>query len=107
MTDSSPVAAPKDPEKCNLFAIVSLFLTEGEKAELADRYRRGGLKYSDIKEKLFNVIWDFFAEARGKRERLQSDPDQIRDILKAGAEKARTKALPTLEMVRQKVGLAY
>ena len=107
VTDSSPAAAPKDPDKCNLFAIVSLFLTEGEKAELADRYRRGGLKYSDIKEKLFNLIWDFFAEARGKRERLQSDPDQIRDILKAGAEKARTKALPTLEMVRQKVGLAY
>ena len=107
VTDSSPVAAPKDPDKCNLFAIVSLFLTEREKAELADRYRRGGLKYSDIKEKLFNLIWDFFAEARGKRQRLQSDPDQIRDILKAGAEKARTKALPTLEMVRQKVGLAY
>jgi tryptophanyl-tRNA synthetase len=107
VTDSRPVAAPKDPDKCNLFAIVSLFLTEGEKAELADRYRRGGLKYSDVKEKLFNLIWDFFAEARGKRQRLQSDPDQIRDILKAGAEKARTKALPTLEMVRQKVGLAY
>ena len=107
VTDSSPVAAPKDPDKCNLFAIISLFLTEEEKAELADRYRRGGLKYSDIKEKLFSLIWDFFAEARGKRQRLQSDPDQIRDILKAGAEKARTKALPTLEMVRQKVGLAY
>ena len=107
VTDSSPVAAPKDPDKCNLFAIVSLFLTEGEKAELADRYRLGGLKYSDIKEKLFNLIWDFFGEARKKRENLKSNPAQIRDILKAGAEKARTKALPTLEMVRQKVGLAY
>jgi tryptophanyl-tRNA synthetase len=107
VTDSSPVAAPKDPDKCNLFAIVSLFLTEGEKAELADRYRRGGLKYSEVKEKLFSLIWDFFAEARGKRERLQRNPDQIRDILKAGAEKARRKGLPTLEMVRKKVGLAY
>ncbi len=107
VTDSSPVAAPKDPDKCNLFAIVSLFLTEGEKAELADRYRRGGLKYSDVKEKLFSLIWDFFAEARSKREKLQRNPDQIRDILKAGAEKARSKGLPTLEMVRKKVGLAY
>ena len=107
VTDSSPVAAPKDPDKCNLFAIVSLFLTEGEKAELADQYRRGGLKYSDVKEKLFSLIWDFFAEARSKRERLQRNPDQIRDILKAGAEKARSKGLPTLEMVRKKVGLAY
>jgi len=107
VTDSSPVAAPKDPDKCNLYAIVSLFLTEGEKAELADRYRRGGLKYSDVKKELFSLIWDFFAEAREKRERLRSDPTQIRDILKAGSEKARRKALPTLEMVRKKVGLAY
>jgi hypothetical protein len=38
---------------------------------------------------------------------LQSNPDQIRDILRAGAEKARRKGLPTLEMVRKKVGLAY
>jgi tryptophanyl-tRNA synthetase len=107
VTDSTPVEEPKDPDKCNLFAIISLFLTEGEKAELADRYRRGGLKYSEVKEKLLSLIWDFFAEPREKRERLQSNPDQIRDILRAGAEKARRKGLPTLEMVRKKVGLAY
>lgn len=107
VTDSTPVAAPKDPDKCNLFAIISLFLTEGEKAELADHYRRGGMKYSDVKEKLFRLMWDFFAEARGRRERLQSNPDQVREVLKAGAERARSKALPTLEMVRKRVGLAY
>jgi len=107
VTDSTPVADPKDPDKCNLYAIASLFLTEGEKAELADRYRRGGLRYSDAKKELFSLIWDFFGEARDRRERLQRNPSQIRDILKAGAEKARAKALPTLEMVRKKVGLAY
>ena len=107
VTDSTPVADPKDPDKCNLYAIVSLFLTEGEKAELADRYRRGGLKYSDVKKELFSLIWDFFGEARDRRERLQRNPSQIHDILKAGAEQARAKALPTLEMVRKKVGLAY
>jgi tryptophanyl-tRNA synthetase len=107
VTDSTPVADPKEPEKCNLYAIISLFLTEEEKAELADRYRRGGLKYSDVKKDLFSLIWDFFAEARDKRKRLQRNPDEIRDILKAGAAKARRKALPTLEMVRKKVGVAY
>jgi tryptophanyl-tRNA synthetase len=107
VTDSTPVADPKDPDKCNLYAIASLFLTEGEKAELADRYRRGGLKYSDVKKELFSLIWDFFGEARDKRESLQRNPSQIRDILKAGAEKARAKALPTLAMVKKKVGLAY
>jgi tryptophanyl-tRNA synthetase len=107
VTDSSPVAAPKDPDKCNLFAIISLFLTDGEKAELADHYRRGGMKYSDVKEKLLRLVWDFFAEARGRRESLQRNPDQVREVLKAGAERARSKALPTLEMVKKRVGLAY
>ena len=107
VTDSSPVSAPKDPDKCNLFAIVSLFLTEGEKAELADHYRRGGVKYSDVKEELFGLMWDFFAEARGRREELQRNPNQVREILRTGAERARSKALPTLEMARKKVGLVY
>jgi tryptophanyl-tRNA synthetase len=107
VTDSSPVASPKDPDKCNLFAIISLFLSEEERAQLADRYRRGGLRYSDVKKELFGLIWDLFGEARKKRDKLKSNPAQIRDILKAGAEKARRKALPTLEIVREKVGLTY
>jgi tryptophanyl-tRNA synthetase len=43
--DSTPVATPKNPDKCHLFAIISFFLDEGEKALLRERsraiYRRG------------------------------------------------------------------
>ena len=107
VTDSTPVADPKDPERCNLFAIISLFLNEKEKDDLADRYRQGGLKYSDVKKQLFNRIWGFFAKARETRQLLERNPEQIREVLKTGAEKARMKALPTLEMVKEKVGLVY
>src|SRR5258708_34868580 len=41
VTDSTPVEAPKDPDKCNLFALYSLFATDDEKAALAARYRAG------------------------------------------------------------------
>jgi tryptophanyl-tRNA synthetase len=107
VTDSTPVAAPKDPEKCNLFAIISLFLDREEKAELADRYRRGGLKYSDVKKDLFARIWEYFRGAREKRRTLEENPGLIREILKEGAGKARDKGRPTLDLVRRKVGLAY
>ncbi|MFH1123700.1 MAG: tryptophan--tRNA ligase, partial [Pseudomonadota bacterium] len=60
VTDSTPVADPKDPDKCNLFINISLFMEEGEKAELADRYRRGGLKYSEVKKDLFARMWEYF-----------------------------------------------
>jgi tryptophanyl-tRNA synthetase len=107
VTDSTPVAAPKDPDRCNLFAIISLFLDQGEKAQLADRYRRGGLKYSDVKKDLFARIWECFRGAREKRRTLEENPGLIREILKAGARKARDKAHPTLDLVRRNVGLAY
>ena len=107
VTDSTPVADPKDPDKCNLFAIISLFLSEAEKTDLAERYQRGGLKYNEVKNELFGRIWEFFVSAREKREQLEQAPDHVREILKAGAEKARAKALPTLELAKERVGLGY
>jgi len=107
VTDSTPVAAPKDPDKCNLFAIIALFLDREEKAELADRYRRGGLKYSDVKKDLFARVWEHFRGAREKRRTLEENPGLIREILREGARKARDKARPTLDLVRRKVGLVY
>ena len=107
VTDSTPVADPKDPDKCNLFAIISLFLSEVEKTDLAERYQRGGLKYNEVKNELFGRIWEFFGSAREKREQLEQAPDHVREILKAGAEKARAKALPTLKLAKERVGLGY
>jgi tryptophanyl-tRNA synthetase len=107
VTDSTPVESPKDPDKCNLFINISLFLNDKEKAELAERYRRGGLKYSDVKKELFVRIWEYFREARDKRKELAKDIGEIRQILKRGAEKARVKAAPTLDLVRRRVGLVY
>ena len=107
VTDATPVADPKDPDKCNLFATISLFLNEEEKADLAARYRRGGVKYSDVKKDLFERMLDRFREPRKRRMELARDPEAIRKILKRGAEKARSRALPTIEDVRRKVGLLY
>jgi tryptophanyl-tRNA synthetase len=107
VTDSTPVADPKDPDKCNLFTTISLFLDDEEKADLAERYRRGGIKYSDVKGELFERMLTYFGSAREKRQALARNPDQIRDILKAGAAKARAKAAPTLEKVRERVGVIY
>ncbi len=67
----------------------------------------GGLKYNEVKNELFGRIWEFFGPAREKREQLEQAPDHVREILKAGAEKARAKALPTLELAKKRVGLGY
>jgi tryptophanyl-tRNA synthetase len=107
VTDSRGVQEIKDPDTDNLFALVSLFMTAEEKQALRAQYLAPGLKYSDVKKELLRRVWEFFAPYREKRAALVSRPDDIRDILKKGAEKTRAEAVKTLAVVRQKVGLVY
>ncbi|MFH1138579.1 MAG: tryptophan--tRNA ligase [Pseudomonadota bacterium] len=107
VTDSTPVEEPKDPDKCNLFAMYRLFASVEETAELRARYLAPGLKYVTVKKELVERTWNFFEPYRDKRAELMKDPDLVRDIMGLGAGKARAIALETLDAVREKVGLKY
>lgn len=107
VTDSTPVDQPKNPETCNLFAIYKFFSNEEQIKELDDRYRNKPLKYSDVKKELFEIIWEYFAEARQERKKYENSPGDVINILKKGAEKAREIACTTIQQVRKKVGLNY
>lgn len=106
-TDATPVEAPKDPDKCNLFAMLKLFATPERLQEVRDLYVGGGAAYGYIKLELLDLISDHFAEARRKKAEYLADPAMLREILKRGADKARAKAMVTLELVRERVGLKY
>ena len=105
VTDSTPVEAPKDPEKDSLFALYSLFADEKEKAALAARYRAGGLGYGEVKKLLLVKIDSQFAQARARRKELENHPSIVEAALRKGAEKARTEAQETMRLVRESVGL--
>jgi tryptophanyl-tRNA synthetase len=105
VTDSTPVESPKDPEKCNVFALFSLFATEQEKAELAARYRAGGMGYGVAKQLLLDKINAYFGPARERRKELAADPQRVEQILQDGARRARAEARQTMALVRQAVGM--
>ncbi len=105
VTDSTPVADPKDPEKCTVFALYSLFASPDEKAALAERYRAGGMGYGEAKQGLLEKIESYFACPRDRRKQLAQRPDAIEDILRAGAKRARAEAQKTMTLVRQAIGL--
>lgn len=106
-TDATPVEDPKDPDKCNLFAMLKLFATPERLQEIRDLYVNGGAAYGYLKLELLELINDYFAEARRKKAEFLADPAMLREILKRGADKARAKAMVTLELVRERVGLKY
>ncbi len=104
-TDSSSVADPKDPDKCTVFALFSLFATEEEKQALAARYRAGGMGYGEAKKLLLDKINEHLGPARERRKRLAADPDAVEDVLCQGARRARAEAQQTMELVREAVGM--
>ena len=105
VTDSTPLDEPKDPESCNVFALISLFADEDTQQEIADQYRAGGYGYGHAKQALLGLIEDHFAEARARRKELAQRPDYVRDVLREGAAAARAKAEPILAEVRDRTGL--
>src|SRR5207248_4317728 len=105
VTDSSTVADPKDPDKCTVFALYSLFATEEEKAALAARYRAGGMGYGESKKLLLDKINAHFGPARERRKQLAAHPEQVEEVLRRGAQRARAEARQTMALVRQAVGM--
>ena len=106
-TDSTPVEEPKDPDACNLYNIFKLFAPVDRLAEVRKLYVEGGAAYGYIKQELVDLIGDYFKDAREKRAELLEDKESLKKILAQGAQKAREKAAPTLDLVRKRVGLKY
>lgn len=106
-TDSTPVEEPKNPDTCTLYALLKLFMPKERLSEIHDLYVNGGAAYGHIKQELFELIRDYYADAREKKKELLNNPDYIREVLAMGAKKAREKATITLDLVRERVGLKY
>jgi tryptophanyl-tRNA synthetase len=105
VTDSKSVQEPKDPNACNVYALYKLFAAPEERREMEDRYRRGGLGYSEVKKALFEKFAAHFEPYRQRRAELQKDPGYVDAILKQGANRAREAARRTLARARAAVGL--
>ncbi len=105
VTDSTPVEAPKDPDKSVIVQLYSLFATSDEVAEMRAAFQRGGTGYGDFKKQLFARVWDYFAPLRARRDEILAQPDYIDEVLARGAERANQVADHVMCRVRQAVGL--
>ena len=105
VTDSTPLEAPKNPEQCNVFALLRLFASPAEVEEIAGKYRAGGYGYGHAKSRLTELINETFAEARERYAKFSADPDYLRDVLREGGRKARQVADATMERVRSAAGI--
>jgi len=105
VTDSTPVEDPKEPDRCNVFALLKLVCSCEESAEWENRYRNGGMGYSEAKKRLAELMIDYFKPFRQKRVELENNIDYVEQVLTNGARRAGAVAGKTLAKVRKAVGL--
>ncbi len=105
VTDSTPVEEAKDPNKCNVFALLKLVASPDELAKWENRYRNGGMGYSEAKKRLAELMIDFFKPFRQKRSELENNIKYAKEVLTKGANRARAVAAETLAQARKAVGL--
>ncbi|WP_418315936.1 tryptophan--tRNA ligase [Piscinibacter sakaiensis] len=104
VTDSRAPGEPKEPEGSALVAIHDVFANAEERAAFRAELR-GGLGWGAAKERLVDVIEQQIGPLRDQYADLMAHPEQIEEILQAGASKARAVAKPFLESLRRAVGL--
>jgi tryptophanyl-tRNA synthetase len=105
VTDSRRPEDPKDPDRDNVFNIYKHFADPAATEAVRERYLQGGLAYSEIKEALFALLEETFAEPRERYDELMADPAHLEEVLLAGARKARAIGIPLMEEVRKSVGV--
>jgi len=105
VTNSTPIEEPKDPDRCNVFALLKLLASSDELVDWENRYRSGGVGYNEAKKRLAELMIDYFKPFRQKRSELENNIDYVKEILAGGAERAKAIAAKTLTDARQAVGL--
>ncbi|RXG24390.1 tryptophan--tRNA ligase [Leeuwenhoekiella aequorea] len=103
-TDSTPLEEPKDPDTCKVFAIYKLLATPEELDQMRQNYLSGGYGYGHAKKALYELILKRFDKERALYNHYMTNLDEIDEVLKIGAEKARATANKVLERVRTKLG---
>ena len=94
-----------DAEKNIAIQLLKLVATPEVARDFEDRLRAGGLGYGDLKKALFEHYWNYFAAARAKRAELTRNLDYVNDVLRTGAERARSVARQVLARAKKISGL--
>jgi tryptophanyl-tRNA synthetase len=96
---------PGDPEKCNLYTLHQYFSPPETVRHVAAQCRSAGWGCLDCKRVLADNLAAALAPVRERAAVLKAEPERVRDILAAGADRAGTIAAETMRTVRSAMGL--
>ena len=91
----------------NVFLLMKLVSAENVVAKYEADYNSCTIRYGDMKKQLAEDMVAFIAPIREKVEAILDDENRLKQIMEAGATKARKSAANTMELLRESMGLKY
>ena len=98
-------SVPTSGGVANLLTFVELFQGTDERGEYEKKYLGEGLRYKELKDSLAEAIFKDLEPIREKRQELEAKPEDVAEVIKDGAERARKLAQKTIDEVKEKMGL--
>jgi len=95
------------PEKCPVWDFHKVYSTEEERQWVQEGCTTAGIGCVDCKGCLLSHLKDELEPIRERRADIASRPDDLRDIIKVGNERARLEASRTMEKVRKTLKMDY
>ena len=108
-TDSGPTepnAAMPDYIQ-NIFQLMRLVSDESTHRKFQEDFNKASIRYGDMKKQLAEDMIRFIKPIREKAEAIYNDSRYLKEVLEAGAARARASAQQTIGQVREMVGLRY
>ena len=96
---------PGNPDDCNVYSWHKAFSSDDDLAWVRQGCTTASIGCVDCKGRLADNIVKHFAAYHERRAALVANPQRVKDVLYAGAEKARAIAAGTMDEVRKTVGL--
>ncbi|EKE26055.1 MAG: hypothetical protein ACD_4C00457G0001 [uncultured bacterium (gcode 4)] len=105
VTDSKWVDEPKDPETCNIFALIKVFWEKNKIEEIRLKYLSWWYGYWHAKQELFEILNPYIGNFRAKREELSKNYDLIEKKLAEWAKVMNERIEEKMKEVKNVVGL--
>lgn len=84
VTDDTPLEDPKNPDTCNVYALMKYFASKERLDDIAGKYRAGGYGYGHAKLELLDILLEYFGPARARYAELMEDYSLIEERLTEG-----------------------
>ncbi len=106
ISDSTAVEDSKPTENSTILALYKLFASPSDYQAMVKSFQLGGTGYGTYKSQLWEAYWSYFAPMRQRRDEILADQGYVDQVLRQGAERARTAASNVLTRIRKATGLS-